>query len=178
VNAAQTYMLGPSGTEVAFQQLSNGNILVQTDLPANGTKVFQLMSGRAPTAASQVNVSTKSDSFQISNGLTGVRVARLQEAGIPSLAPIQGIQLKDSTWTAVGPNYLYVLQDGPYTKFAQLIPLSVTTLVVEQGPLQATIVVNYAFDRPPLYQGSTLLIPGGLGITRPPSNCKPASRRS
>src|SRR6266478_8570916 len=56
VNAAQTYMLGPSGTEVAFQQVSNGNILVQTDLPANSAKVFQLMSGRAPAAASQVSL--------------------------------------------------------------------------------------------------------------------------
>lgn len=45
--------------------------------------------------------------YELTNGLTGVRIAK--PAGNPApfnKAPIQGIRLADHSWSATGPNYL------------------------------------------------------------------------
>jgi len=61
------------------------------------------------------------------------------------LAPIQGIQLKDGTWTANGPNKLMTF--NTYGKFNNL-PLnatSVQTEIVESGPLEIVLKVSYSY---------------------------------
>ena len=161
VNVSQSYMLNSAGVEVPFQQLSNGHIAVQTDLPANATRSFRLSSGRAPSSfANTVTVRATSAYYEISNGLTGVRITRPDQTANTTLAPIQGVQLRDSSWTATGPNYLYPQGDGPSTP---LPALSAAVKILEQGPLQFTAQVTYAYNRPALYYGNDVLIPAGAG---------------
>ena len=44
IDPKNTYMMGPEGAEVAYQVLGNGNIAVETDLPANTSKSWKPVS--------------------------------------------------------------------------------------------------------------------------------------
>jgi hypothetical protein len=74
---SSTCLVGPSGTQVPFQILSN-KIAVRTNLPAGASQSWQLMSSCTPTAApyaDQVVIDTSNVNYiQLTNGLTGVRV--------------------------------------------------------------------------------------------------------
>src|SRR5215475_3728125 len=99
IGANNSFMLGPGGQEVAYQLLNSGRIAIRTDLPANATRTWQLMSGRAPQpVANGVTVTTGTGYYEVANGLTGVRVFNPASLGGSTLAPIQGIQLRDGRW--------------------------------------------------------------------------------
>ena len=97
-------MLGPLGTEVAYQWVSscsdatavNGCIAVRSNLPANAGYTWVLQSGIAPTAspANPVQMNIVGNNIELTNGLTGVRIITQAANGSPwNLAPIQGIWL-------------------------------------------------------------------------------------
>lgn len=141
-------MLGPGGQEVPYQLLSSGRIAVRTDLAANATRTWQLMSGRAPQpAAGAVTLTTGPGYYEVLNGLTGVRVFNPTGMESTTLAPIQGIQLRDGRWTATGPNKLYVASHGDVDNQ----PLSATNIVarvIENGPLKVAIQMTQEYARP------------------------------
>lgn len=165
VDVSQAYMVGPEGTETPYQVLSNGKIAVQTGLAAGTQRTWRLMGGRAPAqSGSGLQLTAQSGYYEISNGLTGVRIMRPGATPDKRLAPIQGIQLRDGSWTATGPNYIYRYENWNGTPNPGTLPaLTVASTLVESGPLKVVVQVAYTYDRPGLYYGNTLLIAGGPG---------------
>jgi hypothetical protein len=162
VDPKHAYMLGPDGTEVPFQRLSTGNIAVETDLPAHAQRSWKLFAGRAPKQfPNALRLKTLPDYYEITNGVTGVRVARPDVARDMTLAPIQGILLRNGVWTAVGPNRLNT-EPGPTPR--PLAAFKATAKLVEEGPLEVSIEVDYSYNRPDLQYGNKVLIPGGQGF--------------
>src|SRR5579862_9222229 len=161
LDPANAYMIGPGGREVPFQVLHSGVVAVQTGLPAYGQAVWKLYSGRPPERFQDtVRVAEHPAFYEITNGLTGVRVARpIGKPGEKS-APIQGILYRDGTWTATGPNDLY---DARNTRLAAR---TIDVRFVDRGPLKVVVEVSYSFDRPDLLSGNQLLIAGGNGYYR------------
>jgi hypothetical protein len=177
-----TRMLGPAGIEVPYQWVSScsdttatkGCIAVRSSFPAYGNYTWTLQSGVAPTA-SQVNpvqFTQTGSYYQITNGLTGVRV--VTAAGNPSpynLAPIQGIQLANGSWTGVGasPNLLYTESVGLAGNMGEPLHTPAYTVtgysvvVVDAGPMKTVIQASYTFNRPEYYYGSTTLQTPGPG---------------
>jgi hypothetical protein len=83
------------------------------------------------------------------NGLTGVRLLNPAAPGSQSLAPIQGIQLRDGRWTATGPNKLYIWSSEPALDNQPLLATNVVAVtLIENGPLKTVVEVTYAYDRP------------------------------
>jgi hypothetical protein len=81
---ANTRMIGPNGSEVPFQwepscadtSAVNGCIVVRSNLPANASYAWTLQSGAAP-AATQTNavaLHVAVNNYELTNGLTGVRI--------------------------------------------------------------------------------------------------------
>lgn len=94
--------------------------------------------------ASPVVMSTGTN-FEITNGLTGVRVVTTGSNASPfQLAPIQGVRLSDGTWTATGPNRLYSAGTTSLVNFMT----SYTATVVEDGPLLKRVTATYTLNRP------------------------------
>jgi hypothetical protein len=110
---------------------------VETDLPANGTRTWKLQTGLPPSPlAWGVKIVKETGYYEVSNGLTGVRIARPVKTSKNPPAPIQGIQLRDGQWTCRGPNQLSL----PAKKMGLRI--------LEEGPLRAAVEVSYTFNRP------------------------------
>ncbi|MFN7918876.1 MAG: hypothetical protein U0Q16_02195 [Bryobacteraceae bacterium] len=98
-------MMGPNQEEVPFQAMSSGRIAVISDLPAGSQRVFQLVKGRqAKQFPGSVVLADQGDFYEISNGLTGVRIAKPDRD--PKLAPSKA-SASANGWAATGPNYLY-----------------------------------------------------------------------
>lgn len=158
---ARTYMIGPEGNQVPFQRLGNGNIAVQTDLPAGSRRSWKLFAGVPPRALPhEVRVTTGSQFIEVTNGVTGVRIARLDGAH-SNLAPIQGVRLASGEWSATGPNYLSV--PGNSVRPPLLQARTAETRLIEAGPLRATIEVRYTYNRPALINGNKVAVPAGEG---------------
>ena len=182
--AATTRMLGPLGTEVAYQWVSScsdatavkGCIAVRSNLPANAGYTWVLQSGIAPTAspANPVRMNIVGNNIEITNGRTGVRVVTQAANGSPwNQAPIQGIWLPGGTWTGAGAaaNFLYSeastgqgagcigcnLQSKMYTATGY------TVTVVDQGPLKTVVKVNYTFRRPQYQYATEVINTAGTG---------------
>jgi hypothetical protein len=144
VDPAACVMLGPDGKEVPYQLIEDGKkVAVRTDLPARAEKSWKLISGRRPAAyAAGVQVAEKGGAYEIIGGPAGVRVplpcdaAEVKRDAIP--APVQGILLRDGTWTATGPNRIHL--------GGKLRRMSVR--FVEKGPLKVVVEVAYEVDRP------------------------------
>ena len=176
---ATTRMMGPLGTEVPYQWVSScsdatavkGCIAVRSNLPANAAYTWTLQSGAAPTAAAVNPVQLKQvgNNYEITNGLTGVRIVAPAANPAPfNLAPIQGVWIAGGTWTGAGaaPNLLYsesgsqegcigcLLQTPMYTATGY------TLTVVDSGPLKTVLKVNYSFKRPQYTYGSVINTPG------------------
>ncbi|HWE49585.1 MAG TPA: hypothetical protein VG273_07350, partial [Bryobacteraceae bacterium] len=178
-----TRMLGPLGTEVPYQWVSgpscsdptavNGCIVVRSNLPANASYTWILQSGVLPTATvtnpvqinQVVSLLPVGTNYELTNGLTGVRIASLNL--LLNLAPIQGIQLRDGTWTGAGltPNILYREAAsgsggqaagcvGCLLRTALYQATGYTVTVVDSGPLKTVVKVNYTFNRPQYQYGS------------------------
>src|SRR5664279_2008261 len=102
-----------NGTEVPYQWVSScsdtlatlGCIAVRGSLPANATQVWTLQSGTAPTvtATHPGVLATVGNNYELTNGLTGVRIVTAAANGTPwNKAPIQGVKLTSGTWTGAG----------------------------------------------------------------------------
>src|SRR5262249_22246182 len=108
-----TRMMGPNGAEVPYQWVSacsdptatRGCILVRSGLPANTSYTWTLQTGAAPAATptNPVRLNQTASSWELTNGLTGVRI--IAPAANPSpwnKAPIQGVLMSNGIWTGVG----------------------------------------------------------------------------
>ena len=136
---------------------------VAVKLRTLGTGVFEttvqwtwkLVSGRSPSSmpGNPVLFRDSGSFYEATNGLTGVRVAKV--AGNPSpfdKAPIQGVRLADNSWSATGPNYLYQSYTQQVVKFSRSYSLA----VVESGPLLVRVKADYTLNRPEYTYGSGL----------------------
>ena len=154
-----TWVCGPDEQEAPYQLLENGRkIALRTDLPANAQKTWKVFSGRAPAPyAEGVKVAEHDGCFEITNGLTGVRIpttARLGPGdGKNLLAPVQGLRLRDGKWTARGPNALHI--PGKVKQ--------VEVRFLERGPLKVLAEVAYAVERPELHYGQVVIAKAGPG---------------
>ena len=112
---------------------------------------------RPNTSPNAIRIAETPAYYEITNGITGVRIAR---AGHPGLAPIQGILYRDGTWTATGPNSL--------ESAGHATCRSMTVRFLERGPLKVVVEVAYRHRSPdPLQYGNKqLLIPAGPGFYR------------
>src|ERR1019366_5469042 len=108
----------------------------------------------------------------MTNGLTGIRIITAVANTSPyNLAPIQGVQLADGSWTGAGgsPNLLYAETPGfaGNTGVALHTAMSTVTgysaVVTLSGPLKSVITVTYSFNRPRYYYSSTTITPAGTG---------------
>src|SRR5262249_24747216 len=173
-------MIGPDGAETPFQWVSScsdatatkGCILVRSNLPANANNTWTLQSGTAPTAtvANPLQVSQVGSNWEITNGLTGVRI--ISEPANPSpwnRAPIQGIQLPDHSWSGAGssPNLLYAESSRGCVGCALRTPMTTVTgyqvSIVDSGPMKVVMKVSYTFNRPAYAYGSVSINSAGAG---------------
>lgn len=162
VDSRRSYMIGPEGAQVPFQPLPGGKIAVQTDLPANTRRSWRLFAGPPPRVLpAEVRVTTGSQSIEITNGLTGVRIARVDNAHA-SLAPIQGIRLQNGVWSAIAPNYLSTPVNNP--RPPRLEARTAETKILESGPLQARVQVEYSYDDQGYYRSTITLDAGSPSI--------------
>ena len=148
-----TFRLGSSRTDALAGHAIN--------LTTLGTGVFEttvewtwtLVTGRSTSAlaAEAVRLSDQGTSYEVTNGLTGVRVVK--PAGNPNPlneAPIQGVRLADGSWVATGPNHLYESYSQKLASFVQAYSLA----VIESGPLLVRLEATYALKRPEYTYGS------------------------
>jgi hypothetical protein len=181
VPSADTRMIGPSGVEVPFQWVSscsdssavNGCIAIRSALPANADYTWTLQSDAAPSAIpnNPVQLNLVDSNYEITNGLTGVRIATQSASPGPSnLAPIQGILLPSGVWTAsASPNLLYTEPIGLLgcvgcllqTPMNSITSYSVT--VVDSGPLKVVLKASYTTIRPRYVYGSVGINAPGSG---------------
>ncbi len=182
VDPSQVHLVNESGQSVPFQILDDGKkIAVQTDLPAGASRRWQLVDGSAPESVKDgIQVATYQDQgrslYQITNGLTGIRVPMPVQGPSPRYrpladlfnygpsyprlflpAPVQGILYRDGKWTAAGPNGVVFLAN-------QLLRMDVRFL--EKGPLKTVVQVSYLVEHPEYRYGQTRLAPAGRGEYR------------
>ena len=102
--AVATMAIGTSAAaEVPCQVLAGGKqIAVRSALAANETRTF-VVKADAPKAAAADAVAIKetADGYEITNGLTGIRVPK-PVTTLPFPAPVQGVRLRNGTWTPGG----------------------------------------------------------------------------
>src|SRR5262249_23585034 len=133
----------------------------QIDIRTLGTGVFetsvdwrwQLVSGgpRGLLSTQALVLTDFATHFELTNGLTGVRVVKPSGNGSPqNKAPIQGVRLADGSWVATGPNYLYESYSKKRLSFATGYSLK----VVESGPLLIKLEATYHLSRPEYTYGS------------------------
>jgi len=173
VDAGSAYLLGPDGIEVSCQLLPGGRRLaVRTDLPAGAKKRWTLMSGRAPSPKFEgVKVAETDAWYEITNGLTGVRIAKPAQTAANSWkplvdlsgsepqtprafvpAPVQGVQYRDGQWSGLGPNGLAALA----TEFHGM-----EVVFRQRGPLKVVVEVAYRFSRPAITSGDKTALADG-----------------
>ncbi|HTE21306.1 MAG TPA: hypothetical protein VK689_23315, partial [Armatimonadota bacterium] len=145
VDPKRSYVIGPDGTEVPYQILRGGKLAVLTDLPASASRSWKLYTGRAPAPArGGVELTKSATHYEVTNGLTGVRIPLPPARLTPTPAPIQGVRYRDGRWTATGPNSL------------SIPAASMEVRLVEQGPLKVVAEVVYRFAAPGAYYKSTI----------------------
>jgi hypothetical protein len=121
-----------AGKPVPCQCMADGRIAVRTDLPAGATKRWTLREGGKPLPAA-VAIVRQPGYTEIVNDLVGIRIPTVPADLTTTPAPIQGILLRDGTWTAVGPN-------------AMARPAkSMQVEILDQGPLVVRAKVSYVY---------------------------------
>ncbi|MHB9132054.1 MAG: Ig-like domain-containing protein [Armatimonadota bacterium] len=146
IDPNNSYLLDYNGQEVPYQLLAgNTKIAFVADLPANADRTWSLYFGRAPNppATNTVTVTTTAEYHEITNGLTGVRVPIAMGNPASPRAPVQGMRMRDGTWSATGPNTLSVSVPGTAVSATGL-----TITFLEQGPIKTIIQLDYTFNRP------------------------------
>ena len=148
---------------------------------AGQSRQWKLLEGRSPKVIPtnlKVNEYTARgrSGYQITNGITGIRVTKPADPGtlplrplvdlfnygpdvprIILLAPVQGIQFPDSQWSGAGPNVVTFLAKS-------LVKADIRFL--EKGPLKVVVEVSYLLDHPAYSDGSIELKPAGRGHYR------------
>ncbi|MHB9129917.1 MAG: chitobiase/beta-hexosaminidase C-terminal domain-containing protein [Armatimonadota bacterium] len=147
INPANSYLLDYNGVEVPYQLLENGTkIAFVADLPGGADRTWALWSGRAPApVANGVTVTNTTDYYEITNGLTGVRITK--SSGIPTypLAPVQGVRMRDGAWTS-GENHVTIASGLNQN---QILPVTGYTVTFkESGPVKTVIEARYDFTIP------------------------------
>ncbi|MHB9134534.1 MAG: hypothetical protein ACYDBB_25965 [Armatimonadota bacterium] len=113
---------------------------------------WKLYAGRAPKAfTTGISGKKVGDYYEIVNGLTGMRIPVVPASLQNTPGPVQGVCLRDGTWTATGPNLL------------SMTAKTMTVKLLEQGPLKVVAEVRYTFDRPQKSYGERLISPAGEG---------------
>ncbi|MHB9131237.1 MAG: hypothetical protein ACYDBB_09135 [Armatimonadota bacterium] len=107
---------------------------------------WELRSGKAPAAATPVVVVAHNGQWEITNGITGVRVPTgLGEGGrVP--APIQAFRLKDGAWSGDAFNEMERL--GSIYDSVKPTLKNYTVTFVEKGPVRVVVDVVAIYDRP------------------------------
>ena len=191
--AASTRLIGSAGKEIPYQWISScdgagreendpkegkdgkdGCILIRSYLPANANYTWTLQSGVAPAApvVNPVRLTQTGPNYEITNGLTGVRI--VGPAGNPkpwNRAPIQGVLLPGGVWTGAGasPNMLYseAHNAGGSVGAALTTPMYTATgyslTVVDSGPLKVVVKASYTFTRPGYRYGNASIGAAGSG---------------
>ena len=78
-------MTDDTGADVLSQKLSNGKIAVKTNLVAGATKTWNLYSGKpSMILSSGLAMQDLGDYYEITNGLTGVRITKFPGSGSKS----------------------------------------------------------------------------------------------
>ncbi len=164
VDPKNCYLLNDAGEEVPFQKVTGGtygSIALSMDLPANTTRTFKLMAGRAPKAfAGGVGVSdANKDYLEVTNGITGVRVPKVYSplSKTPK-CPIQGVRFRDGTWSSPGTPVVFANNNG---EGGITSVDAMTVSVKETGPIRVVVEVNYAITCPELKYGALRLRPAG-----------------
>jgi len=158
VEPTSTTLIDAHGVDVAYQVLDGGRKLaVETDLPAGAERTWTLVRGRKPPAEfpDAVRVESADRYYEITSTLVGVRVVRPGADWSGTPAPIQGLRMRDGTWTASGPNILHVKADRTR---------GLTVRFLEKGPLKVVVEVSYRFDRPAYVYGQQKVAPAGPGF--------------
>ncbi|MGE0609612.1 MAG: hypothetical protein AB7O62_21150 [Pirellulales bacterium] len=165
VDAKNCRLVDDQGQEAAYQLIDGGNKLaLLTDLPAGAVKSWKLLAGQPPLAQGDIEIREQPGYFEITNGLTGVRIfhGKPEEGRTPG--PIQGLRLRSGNWTGTGGSYLRTpskstLQrvkeglDWPYEKalghqFGDVEAKSIRTEFLERGSLKTVVRVTYLLARP------------------------------
>jgi hypothetical protein len=156
VDPKNCYLLNDAGEEVPFQKVAGGtfgSIALSMDLPANTTRTFKLMSGRAPNAfAGGVGVSDANEGYlEITNGIAGVRVPKVYAplTNAPK-CPIQGVRFRDGTWSSPGTPIVFRNNNG---EGGITSVDAMTVSVKEAGPIRVVVEVNYAITCPEMGGG-------------------------
>ncbi|MHB9134065.1 MAG: hypothetical protein ACYDBB_23595 [Armatimonadota bacterium] len=160
---SSAYLLNDNGQEVPYQIISGGTygrIAFVSDLPANTTRNFYLWEGRNPAPVNNgVVVDDSSPNyFQITNGLTGVRVPKVYAPlTITPKSPIQGVLFRDGTWSPPASN----LTAGAPPTYPVTSINGMTVTFKEEGPIKTIVEVRYDFTAPNTFYGAQQTRPAG-----------------
>lgn len=136
-------VIGPGGTESLHQVLGDGRLAVLSDLGAGEERRWTVYRGESAAGVAEgVRVSRHRAYYEITNGLTGVRVARFPGDLSRAPAPIQGLRHRDGTWTATGSTFLETPGGQPLQATAAGIRF------LERGPLTVVVEVAYRLAGP------------------------------
>jgi hypothetical protein len=163
VDPRECQLLNDVGAEMPFQIVEgglHGSIAFCTDLPANATRTFKLMSGRGPKSFDGVKVDeSHPDHIEITNGLTGVRLPKVYAPLTTTpKAPIQGVQFRDGTWSPGG-TPLQFRNSNNQGGITSVNAMTVT--LKEKGPVRAVGEVKYDITCPELTSGALKVRPAG-----------------
>jgi len=126
-----------------------------TALPAIiSTKVWTLQSG-TETTVHQTNgpqAVVRGSNWEITNELTGIRIPSQQSesAGSYKLAPIQGLQLADGSWTPMVGNMQYDASGAHGDTFStagSTTPVGYSVIFTEQGLLEISLQASLSISR-------------------------------
>ncbi|MFI5300809.1 MAG: hypothetical protein ACHREM_22225, partial [Polyangiales bacterium] len=153
-DASAVALLDDAGHEVPFQLLPDNRVALRTDLPAGAIKTWSLVA-RMPSSpvVSPFQVTRTDHWLEVTSDLLGVRfgVPKGDASGAP--APLQGVRLRDGTWT----------NDTTLTTLPFAGVVKMDTRIVEQGPLRVVVRVDYDFQRPERSYGGKVVLPAGPG---------------
>ena len=147
--------------------------MVRSNLPANASYTWTLVSDVPAAPGLQTNPvmeSTVGNNFEISNGLTGVRVVQTNNANT-NLAPIQGIcytlctsPVPGASWTGTGAvllsqslAFLGNVSEPLNTPLIPQLAPSYSVTVVDSGPMKTVVKASYTFTRPVYTTGNFII---------------------
>ncbi|MCL1857517.1 MAG: glycoside hydrolase family 55 protein, partial [Kiritimatiellaeota bacterium] len=156
-------LVDAAGKEVPLQVGEGGtSVLVRSSMKANETLSWTLE--KQPSTMTQefgdlvrVTEDREKGWYEVSNGVIGMRLANGTDA---TLAPLQGIRLKDGRWTA----------NGPAALSANATCTGVSVEILERGPFEFAARFHYTFaDKPEIpriagYEERCPGFPGGDGF--------------
>jgi len=158
IDPTSTSLIDARGVEVPYQLVDGGRRLaVQTDLPAGAERMWSIVRGRRPgmTPSRPVYLRRAGRFYEVTNGIVGARIIAGAEDWEGTPAPVQGLRMRDGTWTGQGPNVLQVR--ATRTR-------SIAVRVLEEGPLKVVMEVFYSFDRPEYVYGQQKVASAGRGF--------------